>query len=81
MVHLFDFDGHFRLLYAYYDGSRLKVQFTEVLNFAPFAVKSPPGLNYVDMIDLSEYYDMIDKMLKWAWPIIQGDTSKKMLKI
>lgn len=80
MVRLWDFYGHCRLLYAYFDGSKLKVQFTEVLDFARFAVEPPPEMNYLDIIDLSEYYDTMDKMLKWAWPVVQGDTSKRRLE-
>lgn len=73
--------GHCRLLYAYFDGSRLKVNFTEVQDFSKFAVEPPAGTNYLDFIDLSEYYDTMDKMIKWAWPVVQGDTSQEALKM
>lgn len=81
MVRLYDLYGHCRLLYAYFDGSRLKVQFTEVLDFTPLAVEPPPEKNYLDIIDLGKYYDTMDKLLKWAWPVVRGDTSQGGLKM
>lgn len=73
--------GHYRLLYAYFDGSRLKVNFTETQGFSKFAVEPPAGMNYLDSIDLSEYYDKVDKVIKWAWPVVQGDTSQEALRM
>ncbi|KAJ6114744.1 hypothetical protein N7486_000522 [Penicillium sp. IBT 16267x] len=58
----------------------LKIQFTELVDFAPFAVRPPPNMDYLDLIDLSQYDDKLDKMLKWAWPVIQGHTGKEGLK-
>lgn len=75
----FGLDGRFRVFYAYFDG-RLKIQYTETLNFGVFAVQPPPDKDYLDVIDLPKYHGMIDTMLKWAWPIIQGDTSKDKLE-
>lgn len=31
------------------------------------------------MIDLQSYHDTLDRLLKWAWPIAQGDTGLEML--
>lgn len=70
---------HCRLLYAYCDG-RLRVHFTGVLDVTPFAVELAPEKDYLDIIDLPKYYDTIDKMLKWAWPVVRGDTSKRRLE-
>lgn len=76
MVRLIDQVGYYRLLYAYFDGSRLKVQFTRVLDFSGMAVEPPAGKNYLDIINLPKYYDTMDKVLKWAWPVVQGDTGQ-----
>ncbi|PLB51022.1 hypothetical protein P170DRAFT_509069 [Aspergillus steynii IBT 23096] len=81
LILLRDSRGHRRLLYAYFDGSRLNVQFTELLHFEQFAVTPPPGTAYRDFINLSLYHDMIDQLLKWAWPVVQGDTSESCLRI
>lgn len=81
MLRVYDLHGHCRLLYAYFDGRRVKVQFTGVLDFSRMAVEAPSGTNLLDLIDLSEYYDTMDKLLKWAWPVLQGDTSQEGLEM
>lgn len=56
------------------------MQYTELVDFAPFAVRPPPEVDYLDLIDSSQYYDKLDQMMKWAWPVIQGYTGKEGLK-
>jgi hypothetical protein len=51
------------------------------VDFTPFAVEPPPDIDYLDFINSSQYYDTLDKMLKWAWQVIQGDTGKEGLKM
>lgn len=79
MVRLWGKRGNCRLLYAYFNGSRLQVHYTEALDFTPFAVEPPLEKDYLDSIDLTQYYDTMDKLLKGAWPIVQGDTSTSAL--
>lgn len=80
MIRIVDYYGKWRTLYAYFDGSRRKVQYTELVDFAPFAVRPPPGIDYLDLIDSSQYYDKLDKILKWTWPVTQGDTGNEGLQ-
>ncbi|KAJ5097261.1 hypothetical protein N7456_007982 [Penicillium angulare] len=74
LVQLIDNRGYCRVLWAYFDGSRLKVQFTELLDFSQLAVLHPPEKSYMEVIDVSKYYATMDRFLMWAWPIAQGET-------
>ncbi|KAI9037076.1 uncharacterized protein KD926_000862 [Aspergillus affinis] len=86
LVRLFGRYGHCRLLYAYFDGSRLKVQFTEVLDFTDLVVEPPSGMiypdllesgmTYIDLMNRPKYYEGMDKLFKWTWPVLQGVTSE-----
>lgn len=79
MAVLIDREGLCRILCAYFDG-RLRVQYTRCLSFIEFVVEPLPRKDYVETIDLQKYYDLMDKLLKWAWPITQGDTSQNKLR-
>ncbi|KAJ5080843.1 hypothetical protein N7456_013553 [Penicillium angulare] len=74
----FDDEGLARVIYAYFDG-KLKVQFTEALDFSGLEKTPPPGGMYKDVLEQSKYHEKMDMLLKWAWPIVQGDTSKENL--
>lgn len=52
-------DARVRVLHGYFDSGRLKVAYTQALNF-----------------DAEDYADKMDVLLQWAWPLINGDTTK-----
>ena len=63
-----------RVLYAYFDGEKLKVQFTPTVKFEEMVMIPPPGVKYLDHVDLDEYRRKMDLVLKWVWPVIKGDS-------
>lgn len=74
---------HARVLYAFFDDEKLKIQFTSVLDFEKFNFDHfrrtrhlSPGIKYIESMDWSKYQDMVDNLLKWMWPVIQGDSSE-----
>ncbi|KAJ6114953.1 hypothetical protein N7486_000731 [Penicillium sp. IBT 16267x] len=75
---------HARVLYAYFDDEKLKVQFTSALDFEKFDFEQfrrkkrlSPGIKYIDSMDWSKYHDMMDKLLKWMWPVVQGELTEE----
>ncbi|KAJ5710999.1 hypothetical protein N7488_005155 [Penicillium malachiteum] len=78
-VQIEDSKGYCHLLSAYFDGLRLKIQFTQLLDFTAVAVVPPADKSYLEVIDLQSYYDTMDRLLKWAWEIVQGDTRVERL--
>ncbi|KAJ6031226.1 hypothetical protein N7540_001958 [Penicillium herquei] len=60
--------GQVRILYAYFDDGKLRVQYTPLVSFKQFEVIPPSGVRYADMINWSEYQDNMDILIKWFWP-------------
>lgn len=52
-------DARVRILQGYFDSGRLKVAYTQALDF-----------------DTEDYADKMDILLQWAWPMVEGDTTK-----
>ncbi|KAJ6005425.1 hypothetical protein N7451_003369 [Penicillium sp. IBT 35674x] len=73
LVVVVDFTGRCRILSGYYDGTR-HVHFTRILNFQEFTARPPTGKEYIDSIDKKKYFQMINLILKWTWPIAVGTT-------
>ena len=72
---VFDCAGHSRIISGYYDGT-LHVQFTRILDFSEYGILPPVGTSYLDSIDKEKFYQMMNLLLKWAWPIALGITNK-----
>jgi len=74
---VFDEYGNSRVLTGYFD-RRLHIQFSNILDFKEYAMVPPDGAPYLDSIDKNKFYDMINMLLKWSWPIpvviTNGDT-------
>ncbi|OJJ45353.1 hypothetical protein ASPZODRAFT_2109743 [Penicilliopsis zonata CBS 506.65] len=75
MIVTIDPRGKARVLWAYFDGT-LHVQFSRLLDFGQFAIQPPSGKRYLNCIDVRKYFEMMDILVKWAWPVIQGDTTR-----
>jgi len=73
---VFDNKGCARVIYAYFDG-KLRVQFTQALDFAFLKNIPVSGEKVMDAIDRCKYYEMVDMLLKWAWPIVRGGSTSK----
>lgn len=67
--------GHSRVLAGYFDG-QLHVQFSRILDFEEYAVEPPEGTPYIDVIDRSKFYDMLNILAKWSWPIPVATTKE-----
>lgn len=65
---VFDEYGHSRVLGGYFDG-QLQVQFTRILDFKEYGVIPPKDKPYIDSIDVGKFYDMLNTLTKWSWPI------------
>lgn len=72
---VFDKYGQTRVLIGYLDG-QLHVQFTRTLDFKEYAIVPSHGTSYLDSIDKGKFYDMINILLKWSWPIPAGITNQ-----
>jgi hypothetical protein len=68
-----DWSGRCRILSGYYDGT-LHVHYSRILNFQEFTARPPTGKRYLDSIDKEKYFQMMNLILKWAWPIAIGTT-------
>jgi hypothetical protein len=75
---------HARVLYAYFDDEKLKIQFTSALNFEQFDSNRfertkhlTLGIKYTESMDWSKYQDMVDTLLKWTWPVVQKDSNEE----
>lgn len=45
-----------------------------MLDFGGFAIKPSTGKEYLRKIDVRKYFEMMDTLIKWGWPLTQGDT-------
>ena len=61
------------VLQSFFDG-RLHVYFTQVLDLQQLITKPGWGEKYFDVIDRKDYVEKMNILLKWAWPIAQGNT-------
>lgn len=62
-----------RVLYAYFDDKRLRVQYTEPLGFEQLAMRPEPGVTLMESIDWDEHWKKIDTLVRWSRPMIRGD--------
>lgn len=62
-----------RVLYAYFDDERLRVQFTEPITFEQLSGRGFSGVMTQDSIDWDEHWTNLDILRRWSWPLIQGD--------
>lgn len=70
--------GGIRILQSYFDG-KFHIQFSEVLDLGHMIAVPDWGQKYFDMIDRKDYLEKLNLLLKWAWPIVQGDILSKDL--
>lgn len=47
---------------------KLHVQFSKFLDFSDYAKVSPKYTPYLASIDKDKFYEMLNLLLKWAWP-------------
>ncbi|KAF3388695.1 hypothetical protein F1880_004323 [Penicillium rolfsii] len=67
--------GRSRVLAGYFDG-QLHIQFSRILDFEEYAVEPPKGTPYIDVIDRRKFYDMLNILAKWSWPIPVANTKE-----
>jgi hypothetical protein len=72
---VFDKYGHSRVLAGYFDG-QIHIQFTRVLDFEEYAAIPPEHTPYLDSINKSKLYDMMNMLAKWSWPIPVATTKE-----
>ncbi|KAJ5389257.1 uncharacterized protein N7496_000325 [Penicillium cataractarum] len=75
MIITLDCYGHSGVLAGYSDG-QLHVQFSRMVDFNEYAVEPPEGTPYIDVVDRSKLYDMLNILAKWSWPIPVATTKE-----
>ncbi|KAJ6149842.1 hypothetical protein N7471_001041 [Penicillium samsonianum] len=73
LVFLMDKFGGCRMFQSYFDG-KLHVQFSELLDLGHMIAVPAYGEKYFDMVDRKDFLEKLNLLLKWAWPIPQGNT-------
>ncbi|KAJ5371320.1 uncharacterized protein N7496_007412 [Penicillium cataractarum] len=76
LLFLSDQLGHCRILSGYYDG-KLHVGLTRLLDFSEYALVPPAGMSYLESIDQDKFYQMMNMLLKWAWPVALDSTNEE----
>ncbi|KAJ5166550.1 uncharacterized protein N7482_005331 [Penicillium canariense] len=74
---LMDEYGGCRIFQFSFDG-KLHIQFTQVLDLGYVIAVPDWGIRYFDMIDRKDYLEKLNLLLKWAWPIPQGNPVAKV---
>ncbi|KAJ5463209.1 hypothetical protein N7475_008153 [Penicillium sp. IBT 31633x] len=72
LVFLMDKFGGCRMFQSYFDG-KLHVQFSELLDLGHTIAVPAYGEKYFDMVDRKDFLKKLNLLLKWAWPIPQGN--------
>ncbi|KAI2695443.1 hypothetical protein CBS147332_9372 [Penicillium roqueforti] len=73
LVFLMDKFGGCRMLQSYFNG-KLHVQFSEILDLGHMIAVPAYRQKYFDMVDRKDFLEKLNLLLKWAWPIPQGNT-------
>jgi hypothetical protein len=69
-----------RIFQSYFDG-RFHILFTDVLDLGHMIAVPDWGQRYFDMVDRKDYVKKLNMLLKWAWPIAQGNTVAKAPRV
>lgn len=64
--------ARWRVFQSYFDG-RFHISFTEVLDLEHLLPGSKTEMEYADSFDRADYLKKTNILLKWAWPLTQGE--------